>query len=279
MERSAGQLLGFREDARSILINCDDLGMAPESTQAATAALRSGTATSATLIVPATHAAAAAEQTRGLPVGVHLTLNSEWESDRWRPLTHAPSLCDPDGSLCRRPQDTCERADADEVRSEFRAQIEQAIAWGVDPSHLDSHMYIAQERADFFNILLDLACEYELPVRISGSIRQADHPFRSQARHRGVVCPDYLVRLDHVGSREALIRSLADLPPGLTEFHVHPAMDSPALRRLASDWPGRVDDRALLVSSNFWQLVAAANASVVSYRDLRDAARAISREA
>lgn len=279
MHSGAGPLLGYREDVSLILINCDDLGMSHESTRAALAALRSGTATSATLIVPATGAAEAAEQTRGESVGVHLTLNSEWEFDRWRPLTPAPSLCDPDGSLCRNPADTCNQADAEEVRAEFHAQIERAIAWGIEPTHLDSHMYLVQERSDFFDIYLDLACEYELPVRVSGSIRLADHPFRRRARERGVVCPDHLIKLDRVGSREPLTKALAHLPPGLTEFHVHPAEDSPNLRRLASDWPGRVDDRDLLASSAFWQLISDSNAAIVGYRDLRDAARAVKRNA
>ncbi len=279
MHCGAGPLLDCDEHARLLLINCDDLGMAPEVTSATLAALRSGTATSATLIVPATGAAEAAARTRGEAIGVHLTLNSEWESDRWRPLTPAQSLCDSDGSLCRRPQDTCARADAAEVRAEFRAQIERAIAWGVEPTHLDSHMYLVQERSDFFDTYLELACEYELPVRVSGSTRQVDHPFRRRARDRGVVCPDHLVRLDHVGSREPLTKALANLAPGLTEFHVHPAADSPALRSLASDWPGRVDDRDLLASPAFWKLVADSNAAIVGYRDLRDAARAVNRDA
>lgn len=33
----------------------------------------------------------------GLEVGVHLTLTSEWDNVKWRPLTHAPSLVNPDG--------------------------------------------------------------------------------------------------------------------------------------------------------------------------------------
>lgn len=275
MRPRAASLLGYDEAARLILINCDDFGMAPEVTSAALAALRAGTATSATLIVPATWAADAAAQSRGEPIGVHLTMNSEWESDRWRPLTQAPSLCDPDGSLCRHPEDTCTRAVAAEVRAELRAQIEQAIAWGLEPTHLDAHMYLVQERWDFFDIYLDLATEYALPVRVSGSARQVDHPFRVRAHQRGVVCPDYLVRLDRVGSREPLVAALADLLPGLTEFHLHPAVDSPALRQLASDWPGRTDDRELLASPEFWQLVADSKATVVGYRELRDAARAV----
>ncbi len=204
-----------------------------------------------------------------------LTLNSEWPEDRWRPLTAASSIVDDSGWLCRTPQETLARADADEVRAEWRAQIDQAIAWGIDPTHLDSHMYIAQQRRDFFDIYLDLADEYRLPVRVSGSAAQPDHPFRVRARARGVACPDHLVKLRQVGSRQVLMDALADLPAGLTEFHVHPALDSPRLRRLVSDWAGRVDDEALLTDPGFRGAIAAAGAELVGYRDLRDAARAV----
>lgn len=271
----AGPLLGYREAARLISINCDDLGMAPEENEATLAALRAGRATSATLIVPATHAEAAAHAGQGQPIGIHLALNSEWAADRWQPLTAASSLRDDDGWLCRTPQETLARATAHDVRVEWRAQIEQAIAWGIDVTHLDSHMYIAQERPDFFAIYLDLALEYRLPVRISGSADQPDHPFRALARARGVVCPDHLVKLRQVGSRADLTAALADLPSGVTEFHLHPAVDTASLRRLASDWPGRVDDAALLREDGFWRRVTAAGATLVSYRDLRDAFRQV----
>lgn len=256
-----------------LTINCDDLGMCPEANTAVLAALRSGRATSATLIVPATSAAAAARECQDLPVGVHLTLNSEWNLDRWRPLTAGPSLCTADGTFPRTPRETCARADSAEVLDEFTAQIEQAYTWGLDVTHLDAHMYIVQQRPDFFDAYLAVAQHFRLPVRVSGSVAQADHPFRLRAREAAVPCPDHLIRLRRVGSRAELMTALEDLPAGLTEFHVHPALDSPALRHLAADWAGRVDDAALLEDPNFWRAIEHSGAHLVSYRDLRDASR------
>lgn len=258
-----------------LTINCDDLGMCPEANTAVIAALRSGRATSATLIVPATSAAAAARECQDLPVGVHLTLNSEWNLDRWRPLTAGPSLCTADGTFPRTPRETCARADSAEVLDEFTAQIEQAYTWGLDVTHLDAHMYIVQQRMDLFDVYLTVAQRFRLPVRVSGSVADTDHPFRRRARDVGVISPDHLVRLSGVGSRNALLAALPDLPPGVTEFHVHPAIDSPHLRRLAADWRGRVDDDRLVRDPVFWELIACSGARLTSYRDLRDAARSV----
>jgi len=71
---------------------------------------------------------------------VHLTLKSEWETYRWGPITHSPSLLDGDGGFPRTVEDTWDHGDLEEVRKECRAQVERAILWGFDVSHLDSHM-------------------------------------------------------------------------------------------------------------------------------------------
>ena len=54
-----------------------------------------------------------------------------------------------------------DHADLDEVRRELRAQVERAILWGFDVSHLDSHMGTLQLRPEFFDVYLDLAVEFE----------------------------------------------------------------------------------------------------------------------
>jgi predicted glycoside hydrolase/deacetylase ChbG (UPF0249 family) len=53
-----------------------------------------------------------------------------------------------------------------DMRAECRAQIDQALAWGIDVTHLDAHMHAVEARADLFNVSLDLAVEYGLPLRM-----------------------------------------------------------------------------------------------------------------
>ena len=179
--------LGYQADDRLLIINCDDLGSSHAANSGVYDALRNGLATSATLMVPCPWAREAAARYRGEDVGVHLTLNAEYELYRWGPITQSPSLLGGDGGFPRTVEDVWEHADLDEVRRELRAQVERAILWGFDVTHLDSHMGTLQLRPEFFDIYLDLAVEFALPLRLSGGSteRIVGFPFRKLAEQCG----------------------------------------------------------------------------------------------
>jgi predicted glycoside hydrolase/deacetylase ChbG (UPF0249 family) len=240
--------LGYGPDDRLLILNCDDLGSSHAANVGVYEALREGTATSATLMVPCPWAREAAARHRGEDVGVHLTLNSEWDRYRWGPITYAPSLVDGDGGFPRTVEEVWEHADLDEVRRELRTQVERAILWGFDVTHLDSHMGTLQLRPEFFDVYLELAVEFDVPLRLAGASaeRAAGFPYRRLAAEEGVVFPDHFLHVAGRGTRRVLERALADLRPGVTEVYAHPAIDTPELRALAPDWPARVDDHDLL---------------------------------
>ncbi|TML61704.1 MAG: ChbG/HpnK family deacetylase [Actinobacteria bacterium] len=269
--------LGHPPDARLLIVNCDDLGSSHAANVGVYEALREGVASSATLMVPCPWAREAAARYRGEDVGVHLTLNAEFDLYRWGPITHAPSLLDGDGGFPRTVDDVWDHADVEEVRRECRAQVERAIYWGFDVSHLDSHMGTLQLRPEFFDVYLELAVEFRLPIRLSGASteRIVGFPFRRLAAEEGVVFPDHLAYVRGVGSRRVLERLLFDLRPGVTEVYAHPASDTSELRSLAPDWPGRVDDHDLLTRDHSMRsLVERAGITVIGYRALRDLMRA-----
>ena len=155
--------LGHRADARLVIISCDDLGACHASNVGVYDALRHGVATSASLMVPAPWAREAAARYRGEDVGVHLTLNAEHELYRWGPVTQSPSLLDGDGGFPRTVEDLWDHADLDELRRECRAQIERAIVWGFDVSHLSAHLSAMTMRPEFFDIYVELAVD-DFPV-------------------------------------------------------------------------------------------------------------------
>src|SRR5207249_5172522 len=133
-----------------------------------------------------------------------------------------------------------------------------------------------QLRPEFFDVYLELAIDFRLPIRLSGasSERMIGFPFRRLAAEEGVLFPDHLIYVRGVGSRRAIERALADLRPGVTELYVHPAIDTAELRSLAPDWAGRVDDHDLLVGRGGLRALAEkARVRFIGYRVLRDAQR------
>ena len=276
MTATLAERLGYAPDAKLLILNCDDLGSSRSANTAIYEALRDGIATSATLMVPCPWARDAAAMYRGEDVGVHLTLTSEWETYRWGPITHSPSLLDGDGGFPRTVEDAWDHADSDEVRKECRAQIERAIYWGFDVSHLDSHMGTLQLRPEFFDVYLEMAVEFRLPLRMAGASAQrlVGFPYRTLAADEGVVFPDHFV-LANVGSRKRIEKALFDLRPGVTEMYVHPAVDTDELRASHPDWPGRVDDFALITrDAAFRDLVERSGARLIGFRELRELQRA-----
>ena len=273
---SLAEALHYDPDAMVLIVACDDLGLSHATNVGVYEALRSGMASTAGLMVPCPWAREAAASYRGEDVGVHLTLNAEYDLYRWGPITQAPSLLDGDGGFPRTVEDLWDHADVDEVRRECRAQIERAILWGFDVSHLSSHLGALEFRPEFFDVVLELAAEFQLPLRLSAatSERQIGFPFRQLAAEEGVCAPDHLVRTRRRGARAALDRLLMEVQPGVTEIVLRPAIDTGELRALAPDWANQVDDHDLVTTGQSLRALAErAGVTVIGYRQLRDLQR------
>ncbi len=275
---SLARALGYSDDDRLVILSADLMGSTHAATAAGLSALRDGCATTATLMMPgpwARHAADHLANADDLDVGIHLTLNAELESFRWAPLTHAPSLLDGDGGFPRTPEDLWDHADIDEVRRECRAQVERAISWGVEPTHLTTHLLAMQQRPEFFDVLLDIAVETGLPVRLESGDAEtaAGFPFRRLATEEGVAMPDHF-RLVRGGTRAHLEAVLADLAPGVTEVAFAPALAAEEIRAIDPSAAGRFDDLAVLTDRELHARLEGLGVTLIGYRALRDAQRA-----
>jgi len=273
---TVAERIGAPPDARLLILNCADLGFCHAATTGVYDALREGVATSASLVVPAPWAREAASRFRGDDVGVRLTLNAEHDLYRWGPITQAPSLLDGDGGFPRTVTDVWDHADLDEVRRECRAQLERAVLWGFDISHLDAHMDALLLRPEFFDIYLELAVDFGLPLRLPDESVEPNvgFPIRKLAAEEGVLFADRAATVPGRDGRAALLELLADLEPGLTEITLHPAVDSGELRAASGDWESRVADHSLLVGDHeVAALLEQVGAIRIGYRPLRDAMR------
>ena len=271
------QALGYGDDDRLLILSADLMGSTHAATAAGLSALRDGCATTATLMMPgpwARHAADHLANADDLDVGIHLTLNAELENFRWGPLTHAPSLLDGDGGFPRTPDDLWDHADIDEVRRECRAQVERAVSWGVEPTHLTTHLLALQQRPEFFDVLLDVACEAGLPVRLESGDAEtaAGFPFRRLAAEEGVLLPDHF-RLVRGGTRAHLEAVLADLQPGVTEVAFAPALAAEEIRAIDPGAAGRFDDLAVLTDRGLHDRLDALGVVRIGYREIRDLQR------
>jgi hypothetical protein len=169
MAETLAERLGFDPDARVAVVHVDDLGMCHAANEGGFEALLAGPATCGSVMVPCPWFQEAADLARahpGLDLGVHLTLNAEWPHYRWGPVAGrraVPSLVDEQGFLPRTSLEVVQRARPEEVEVELRAQIEMALAAGLDVTHLDAHMGTAFY-PPFLPVYAKLAVEYRLPV-------------------------------------------------------------------------------------------------------------------
>ena len=261
------QRLGFGPEDRLLIVNCDDVGSSHSANVAAFRAMTYGIATSASLMVPCPWAADAARMFEGLPVGVHLTLTSEHAGYRWRSLSGAASLSDAAGFLPATTALALERQKAEDARAECRAQVDAALAWGIDITHIDTHMDVLHANAALFTIYLDLAAELGVPIRLP---LQSGFPAREMAEARGILSVDHLIYTWPRPTRDVMFEACPALPPGVTELFAHPVLDGEELRGYDRDHADiRVHDAAALTDPSVAALLDRHGVQRISYRELR----------
>jgi hypothetical protein len=269
--------LGYSARDRLLIINCDDLGSSRSANRAIERALRQGVASSATLMVPCPCAEEAARSCGDLDVGIHLTLNSEYPDYRWPSLTGATSLHDAEGYLPKTPQEVLSQASLADVEEECRAQIEQALAWGLDISHLDSHMDILQSDHRFFAIYLKLAKHYRLPLRLRrpGLSTPSSFISRSLMDRAGIAHPDFFIAPPWGRpSRAVLFETIPNLHAGVTEIYLHPVDDGEELRGYDKENADlRSADAECVMDDTIRELIAAQGVVTIGFRPLREMMR------
>jgi predicted glycoside hydrolase/deacetylase ChbG (UPF0249 family) len=270
------RLLGYPTDARLLIINADDFGMCQSVNEAIIRALTQGMLRSTTVMVPcpwALHAIHFLADHPHIPFGVHLTVISEWLNYRWGPVMcrkKIPSLLDQAGYFYtfEHMPEFLAQVRLDHLEMEWRAQIEAVLTAGLKPTHLDWHALRLGGRADICDVLLRLAQEYGLALRVVG---------RSWIEHvqsQGLPTNDYdfldsylLDPIDKAARYEQLLR---ELPPGLSEWAVHPGIDTSELRAIEPDGKQiRQTDFDFLMSQAAKDIVKEEGIILLDYRALQ----------
>jgi|CXWJ01.1.fsa_nt_gi predicted glycoside hydrolase/deacetylase ChbG (UPF0249 family) len=285
--------LGFADDDRVVIIHVDDVGMCHASLQAFADLWDAGTISSGAVMTPCPWFPATAAWARAHPdvdLGVHGTVNAEWDTYRWGPVStrdRTTGLMDADGYFHARETGVWAAADAAAVQAEVDAQVEMALAAGIDVTHIDTHMgTITHPR--FISGYLQTLMRYRRPGLIprlsakqfllEGIVEDEATAEQFAAAVRALEesgfplldAVDYLPLddpTDHIGLTK---HKLSALPPGLTHFLMHPAVDTPELRAMAPDWPSRVANYEAFISREIRDFLRTSGIHVIGYRPLRD---------
>ncbi|MFN2255093.1 MAG: polysaccharide deacetylase family protein [Candidatus Promineifilaceae bacterium] len=275
--RHTNRLLGYPPDARLLIINADDFGMCHAVNEAVAGILREGVVRSTTLMVPCPWMLHAVHFLRDHPeiaFGVHLTALSEWVDYRWGPVTpkeKVPSLIDEAGYFYNfeAMPGFLARVSLRELEMEFRTQIEFVLAAGLRPSHLDWHALRIGDRGDIFDLLLGLARDYGLALRVAG------RPWIEKVQSLGLPANDYdfldSYLLDPASKADRYAERLRDLPAGLSEWAVHPGLDNSEL--FAIDPGGshiRQADFDFFTSRQAKNIIAEEGIILLDYRALQE---------
>jgi hypothetical protein len=285
--------LGFNATDKILIVNGDDAGMCHSANVATIEALETGAMRSATIMVPCPwfpEMATYAKQHPRQDFGVHLCHTAEWTRYRWGPVTdreRVPGLLDADGYLWRDIEDVYGHAKPEEALIEGRAQIKRALAAGIDVTHLDSHMGTLQLHPDYVKVYLQLAVEFDLPVRMASqdTLVRFGHPeVRDQFTAKGILFPDYFIYDELKGEKEGVksfwLEIVRNLKPGVTELYIHAGLPTEELKAITGSWSTRAQEYEVFTrDEDMKRLVAERQIILIGYRPLRDLQRAERRNA
>jgi predicted glycoside hydrolase/deacetylase ChbG (UPF0249 family) len=281
--KTVAERLGYPADSKLLIVHADDLAIAHSEDAASFGALEKNAVTSASIIVPGpwlTEVAAYAKAHPDADLGLHLALTSEWRTYRWGSVESkdkVPSLFDPSGYLWPETLPALQNIKAEEVEREIRAQVERAMALGIHPTHLDSHMGVLFSTRELFAVYVKVAHEYKLPF-LAVRIPNAPPQLFSVLSEKDVVLDAVVIANPAVHAnewRDFYVNAIKNLKPGLTEIIVHLGHDDVELQAVTVDHPDygsawRQRDYDAVTSPEFKKALEENHIILVKWKDLKN---------
>lgn len=286
-KRPLAERLGYKATDKLLIVNGDDVGMCHAANVATIEALEKGLMRSATIMVPCPwfpEIAAYAKEHPASDFGIHLCHTSEWRKYRWGPVAErekVPGLIDPDGYLWREVEQVYAHATPEQALIEGRAQIKRALAFGVDVTHLDSHMGTLQLNTNYVKVYLQLAVEFDLPVRMASQetlARFGQDKLRDDFAAKGILFPDYFI-YDELKDESKDVKGfwlniVKNLKPGVTELYIHAATPNEELQAISGTWATRGKEFEVFThDEDMKQTVAEEKIVLIGYKPLRQLQR------
>jgi predicted glycoside hydrolase/deacetylase ChbG (UPF0249 family) len=277
--KTVAERLGYPRDSKLLIIHADDLAVAHSEDAASFDALDRHAVSSASIMIPCpwlTEVAAYAKAHPEADLGLHLTLSAEWKTYRWGPVESkdkVPSLLDPDGYLWPEVAPAVQHIKTDEAEREIRAQVEHAIAMGIHPTHLDSHMGVLFARPDLIAVYVKVAHDYKLPF-LGMLTPNAPAGLFSD---KDVLLDSIVIAGPNVQPanwKNFYLDAIKNLKPGITEMIVHLAHDDAESQAMMVDHPDygaawRQRDYDAVTSTEFKRALEENHVIVVQWKDLK----------
>lgn len=288
------ELLGYNPDDRVLIIHIDDVGFSHASNVAAYEGMTQGSLTCGSTLVPAPwfmETAQLQKQHPEMDLGIHMTLTAEYETYRWPAVTGRTTtpLHAPDGGMWRDVPSVLAHVSADDARVELRAQVEHALASGIDVTHLDTHMGAVMQ-PKYLPPYVDLAIEYKLPIffirpseRRLGALGEGATIYANQMAKleaRGWPLLDNIIvqTLSEIAPEDKVRRFkelFANLRPGLTHFLVHPAKGGDEIDAMTPiDSRHRAKEHEIFRTREMRDYCESLGIKLTGYRAIRDRLRA-----
>jgi hypothetical protein len=252
-----------RVDGTRLVTRADDAANTKSTNRAVLDGFNDGILRNVSVMAPGPaldHAADLLADIDGLCVGIHITLTSEWDSPRWKPVLPpdaVPSLVDRDGVLLRDPATLeAKNANPDEMLQEALAQLNRLRDVGFDIDYFDDHMWA--RKANGFGAKLSDLVE-------SGLID-------------GQTAVDRLSEEDWPATEAELIDALESVSPGRYLVVGHPGYETSETRQIAGgrqnrargEWAAVMErQRRMFMGRSIVEYCADNPVQPIQYTDLR----------
>ena len=285
-------MLGYEDGRRVLIPHIDDVAVGHGANRAFVDLAGQGFVTTGSVMVPCPwfpEIVDLAGEQPDLDLGVHLTLTSESQACRWRPISttsRSSGLIDDDGYMWPDVPAVRRHARRGAVEAECRAQIEAALAAGLDVTHLDTHMGAAAA-PEFADMYVRLGREYRLPILL---VR--DSSSYSSVLDMGPLDPQFydelvaqqsakdLPLIDRFAmglamrqhSCEQAFRLMVEhAEPGVTYLSLHCSTPGEVERVHPHDAAWRIAEYRLFEDPAFLAWVAEQDVALIGFRVIRDA--------
>jgi len=285
-DKSLAERLGYKPTDKLLIINSDDVGMNYAANMATIEGMEKGLITSGTIMTPCPWFSHIAEYSRNNPdkdFGVHLTLTSEWRQYRWGSVASrdlVKGLYDRDGYLWRSVREVYENATPQEALIEGRAQIQKALDAGIPVTHIDSHMGTMQIDTNFLKIYVQLALEFNLPLRMASQEvmeKRLQPNLRDDMKKKGLVFTDHFVSpysTQYEGVKQYWTDVIKNLKPGVTEIYIHASLRNDEIKLISSTAEIRAQEAECFTTDpDIRQLIKDQGIILISYRPMLELQR------